>query len=110
MHAFPRVGALNKKIQVQKRIGETADGKQYIVISEPWAELIPMTGKEFQAAGAEKPNVQVRWRMRYEKKIFELDTREARILFAGREYEVSYMEDTDAANVEIYVACELVER
>ena len=131
MHAFQRAAALTERVDIQLRVElfgygavnnliggyghlwwteegepETSGDNWHTAVTRVWAELVPITGKEFQAAQSTRPSVPVRWRMRYRPDLARLDTRITRILHGGSIYNVTYIEDVHNAHVELYIVTE----
>lgn len=104
-YAFPRAGDLTERVIIERR---DKGGKDFTVWHSCMAELMPMRGDEFVAAQGVKPQVKVRFRMRYSKGVATLDTRDARIICKGAVYNITYIEDDKNKHVQLYVACERV--
>jgi len=56
----------------------------WVTISRPWAEIVPMSGREFMAAGAEQSEVRGRIVIRYRD---DVDA-SMRVVYRGRYYNI----------------------
>lgn len=88
---MPAVGAgsLRHKVQLQRPdVGQNpVTGEQepvWVTIAEPWAEMVPMSAREFLAAGAEQSEVRGRIVIRFRQ---EIDAT-MRIVYRGKWYNI----------------------
>ena len=56
----------------------------WVTIAQPWAEIVPMSGREFMAAGAEQSEVRGRIVIRYRD---DVDS-SMRVVYRGRYYNI----------------------
>lgn len=82
-------GLLRDKVQLQEqqidRDPETGEEiVTWVTVSEPWAQIVPMSAREFVAAGAEQSEVQGKIVIRYRG---EVDAT-MRIVFRGKYYAI----------------------
>ena len=82
-------GALRHKVQLKAKqitqdpvTGEMVDS--WVTVAQPWAEIVPMSGREFMAAGAEQSEVRGRIVMRYRE---DVDA-SMRVVYRGRYYNI----------------------
>ncbi len=82
-------GNLRHKVQLQAKqitqdpvTGEMVDS--WVTIAQPWAEIVPMSGSEFMAAGAEQSEVRGRIVIRYRD---DVDA-SMRVVYRGRYYSI----------------------
>ena len=82
-------GDLRHKVQLQEQqITQDPDTGEivssWVTIAEPWAQIVPMSGREFLAAGAEQSEVRGRIVIRYRG---EVDA-SMRVLHRGKYYAI----------------------
>lgn len=83
-------GDLRHKVLLQAKIDQTQDPDTgeipytWTTIAEPWAQMVPMSGREFLAAAAEQSEVRGRIVIRYRG---EVDA-SMRIVYRGRYYNI----------------------
>ena len=82
-------GNLRHKVQLQAKqitqdpnTGEMVDS--WVTIAQPWAEIVPMSGREFMAAGAEQSEVRGRIVIRYRD---DIDAT-WRVVYRGKAYAI----------------------
>lgn len=80
-------GKLRHKVQLQTRV-ETQDattgemGVAWVTTAEPWAEIVPMSAREFIAAQAEQSEVRGRIVIRYRSNV----DASMRVVYRGEHY------------------------
>src|SRR5690606_40409969 len=80
-------GNLRHKVQLQEQqiTQDPVTGEMvttWATIAQPWAEIVPMSGREFMAAGAEQSEVRGRIVIRYRE---DVDA-SLRVVYRGRYY------------------------
>lgn len=92
-------GELRHKVQLQSRGEDTQDPEtgemvpNWGTIAEPWAQIVPMSAREFNAAGAEQSEVRGRIVIRYRG---DVDA-SMRIVYRGKWYGIfGVMEDAES--------------
>ena len=82
-------GKLRHKVQLQEQqitqdpvTGEMVTTWQ--TVADPWAEIVPMSGREFMAAGAEQSEVRGRIVIRYRE---DVDS-SMRVVYRGKYYNI----------------------
>src|SRR5690606_5892655 len=80
-------GNLRHKVQLQEQqiTQDPVTGEMvttWVTIAQPWAEIVPMSGREFMAAGAEQSEVRGRIVIRYRD---DVDA-SMRVVYRGRYY------------------------
>jgi SPP1 family predicted phage head-tail adaptor len=82
-------GNLRHKVQLQaKRVSQDPDTGEmvtrWVTIAQPWAEIVPMSGREFMAAAAEQSEVRGRIVMRYRDDV----NASMRVVYRGKYYNI----------------------
>ena len=82
-------GDLRHKVQLQENQDRQDENtgeiiSEWVTIAEPWAEIVPMSGREFLAAGAEQSEVRGRIVIRYRGNVDS----SMRIVYRGRYYNI----------------------
>lgn len=82
-------GNLRHKVQLQAKqiTQDPVTGEMvttWVTIAQPWAEIVPMSGREFVAAGAEQSEVRGRIVIRYRE---DVDA-SMRVVYRGRYYNI----------------------
>lgn len=82
-------GKLCHKVQLQEQqiTQDPVTGEMlttWVTIAQPWAEIVPMSGREFMAAGAEQSEVRGRIVIRYRD---DVDA-SMRVVYRGKYYNI----------------------
>lgn len=99
-------GNLRHRVQLQaKQVSQDPDTGEmvdsWVTIAQPWAEIVPMSGREFMAAGAEQSEVRGRIVMRYRD---DVDA-SMRVVCRGKWYAIhGVMEDADSLREHLTLA------
>lgn len=95
-------GIMDKKIMIQKNIsgkddrGNPIDNWQDYY--NPWAYVNELSGNEFYEARLVNLENTVRFTVRYTPKLKDLDTSSYRILFKGRIYDITFVDNPQFRN------------
>lgn len=99
--------AYTKKIQIQK-MTEIADDigqqiPQWQTIFEPWASVNGVGGREYYKAAQVNSENDMIFRVRYSRKIADMLTSEARIIYNGKIYDIKHIEDYYERHAELVI-------
>lgn len=112
-----RTGPLNKRVKIERRVETQNDALEvvirYVPWQEVWAEIEPLSGREYFAAQQVSSDVNTRIRIRH----LEGVTRKMRVLYerlAGSPTEVDYYEVDNVIAVkenrrDIYLMCRKID-
>lgn len=97
------ISNLNKRITIEKLSGTTTtpngfDTPNWIPFLTVWASVNNLFGKEFYADKAVQAENTVEFVTRYNKDLENLNTKEYRIVWNGKSYDITFIDNIQYAN------------
>lgn len=103
-----RAGKMRHRVTFQRRqSGKDAYGKEngpYADLATIWAEVEPLTGREFFASLQVQSEKAIRVRCRWQQKLSDLTTKD-RAAFNGRLFDIQSTINVLERNVELQIMC-----
>ena len=88
-----KAGKLDRKIKIESRVETQNDYGEavisYVLLAEVWAEVLPLSGREFFTAAQTVPEVQLKIRIRYRTDVNET----CRIVYNNVNYDIAYISE-----------------
>ena len=107
---MPRIGSKRHRITIQQKpdsISRDVTGAESFtwenISTAPtmWAEEMPLTGREFMAAGQEQAQAVTKWRIRYRDDITTIN----RVIEGSRVFDILHIENIAGRDRELILVC-----
>ena len=100
------IGKMRHRVEVQRPV-YTADTagqmiETWVKVGDYWADVMPLSGREFLQAEAVEANITTKVRMRYLEGLLVTD----RIIYDNRILEINSIINTSERDREIFVLCQ----